>query len=423
MARPRVVVVGGNAADRDQLAADLRASRFDAAPEPWPYAGAVAPALIVVMGDGIVEWVSGIRAEPLFVEVPILAMVGSATSETLRAVLAAGATDILRQPVPVELLAVRCRNLLREWQREPIATLASAISPARYETERKSGSIDSREFLERLIDSTVDAIVAADVEGRIILFNQGAERLFGFRARDVLRKPVWELYEADGARRVMRMLRSPSYGGIGRLEPTRREIRSASGEVVPVSMTASIIYEGDREVATVGVLTDLRDRVRMEQSLLDAQQKLQLSEKHALVAELAGAAAHELNQPLTSIIAYTQLIQRQSAGGAPHMRAIGIILSEAERMANIVKKIGRLTTYETTDYIGSAKMIDLQRATDELRSQRPMFEPDEIEARFAVDARRTGELAVVSLEELRSDRDHVPSLADIGDLSDRSEKP
>ena len=47
--------------------------------------------------------------------------------------------------------------------------------------------------------------------------------------------------------------------------------------------------EGEREVATVGILTDLRERIRMEQRLLDAQQKLQLSEKQALVAELAGA--------------------------------------------------------------------------------------------------------------------------------------
>ena len=55
----------------------------------------------------------------------------------------------------------------------------------------------TKEFLERLIDSTVDAIIAADLQGQIILFNQGAERLFGYRARDVIGKmPVWELYEA-----------------------------------------------------------------------------------------------------------------------------------------------------------------------------------------------------------------------------------
>src|SRR5262249_39260231 len=232
----------------------------------------------------------------------------------------------------------------------------------------------TKEFLERLIDSTVDAIIAADMRGQIILFNQGAERLFGHRAIDVIGKlGVWELYDEGGARQVMRMLRSTSHGGVGRLEQTRREVRTASGEVVPVSMSASIVYEDEREVATVGILTDLRERIRMEQRLLDAQHKLQLSEKQRLIAELAGAAAHELNQPLTSIIGYTQLIQRQSAQGAPHLRAAGIIMSEAERMADIVKKIGKITKYETTDYVGSARMIDLERATSEMP---PLDSPD-----------------------------------------------
>ncbi len=221
----------------------------------------------------------------------------------------------------------------------------------------------TKEFLERLIDSTVDAIIAADLHGVILIFNQGAERLFGYRARDVVGKlAVSELYEHGGAAQIMRMLRSTSYGGVGRIEQTRREVRIASGEIVPVTMTASTVYEGEREVATVGILTDLRERIRMEQRLLDAQQKLQLSEKHALVAELAGAAAHELNQPLTSIMGYAELIRRQSVESAPHLRAVGVILSEADRMAGIVKKIGRITKYETTDYVGSARMLDLDRA-------------------------------------------------------------
>jgi PAS domain S-box-containing protein len=285
----------------------------------------------------------------------------------------------------------------------------------------------TKEFLERLIDSTVDAIIAADLKGRIILFNQGAERLFGYRARDVIqKKPVWELYGEDGARHIMRMLRSTSYGGVGRLEQTRREVRIASGEAVPVSMTASIVYEAEREVATVGIMADLRERIRMEQRLLDAQQKLQLSEKQALVAELAGAAAHELNQPLTSIIGYTQLIQRQSAADAPHLRAAGIILAEAERMAGIVKKIGKITKYETTDYVGSAKMIDIDKATGEmppLSKPAPVpvpepIDPPEPPGPVDADDSLTGEFVTVTPgpDVVR----HDPSLADLDDLADRS---
>jgi PAS domain S-box-containing protein len=240
-----------------------------------------------------------------------------------------------------------------------ILTFRDVTSERALESELRS----TKEFLERLIDSTVDAIIASDLRGNIILFNQGAERLFGYRATEIIgKKPVWELYEHGVARQIMRMLRSTSYGGVGRLEQTRREIRTRVGEIVPVSITASIIYEGEREVATVGIITDLRERIRMEQRLLQAQQKLQITEKQAVVAELAGAAAHELNQPLTSIMGYAQLVQRQSPADAAHMRAIGVILSESERMAGIVKKIGRLTKYETIDYVGGARMIDLDRS-------------------------------------------------------------
>ncbi|CAN5845758.1 hypothetical protein BH11MYX2_BH11MYX2_33920 [soil metagenome] len=278
----------------------------------------------------------------------------------------------------------------------------------------------TKEFLERLIDSTVDAIIAADMRGRIILFNQGAERLFGYRARDVVgRMPVWDLYDAGGANQIMRMLRSTSHGGVGRIEQTRREVRIAGGDVVPVSMTASIVYEDEREVATVGILTDLRERIRMERRLLDAQQKLQLSEKQALVAELAGAAAHELNQPLTSIMAYTQLIQRVSDPDGKHMRAVGVIMSETERMASIVKKIGRITKYEVTDYVGGAKIFDLDRAAPESDPAIPL-PPDKEEERL------TGEFQAVSVPEDFEDKtgeNHVgdarPSLDDLRDLDIR----
>jgi len=272
----------------------------------------------------------------------------------------------------------------------------------------------TKEFLERLIDSTVDAIIAADLRGNIILFNQGAERLFGYRARDVIGKHrVWELYEDSGARQIMRMLRSTSYGGVGRLEQTRREVRIASGEIVPVSMTASTVYEDDREVATVGILTDLRERIRMEQRLLDAQQKLQLSEKQALVAELAGAAAHELNQPLTSIMGYAQLIERQSAKDAPHLRAVGVILSESERMAGIVKKIGKITKYETTDYVGSARMLDLDRAA-----------PDFIDPAIPVpaDDSQTGEFHAVVQPDIKQHA-NLAELVEQNVIKDLGDKP
>jgi signal transduction histidine kinase len=132
---------------------------------------------------------------------------------------------------------------------------------------------------------------------------------------------------------------------------------------VPVNLTASLIYEAGQEVASVGVFSDLRERIRIEQRLLVAQEKLELREKQAVVAGIAGAAAHELNQPLTSIMGYTSLIRRQSDAEAPHLRALDVIEEETERMAEIVKKIGRITRFETKEYVGGANILDLERST------------------------------------------------------------
>jgi len=222
----------------------------------------------------------------------------------------------------------------------------------------------TKEFLERLIDSTVDAIIAADTQGKIILFNPGAERLFGWTTDEALAElAIDDLFQEGIGKQIVRLLRTPA-AGAGRLEVTRREIVSRAGELVPVNMTASLIFEHGLEVATVAILSDLRERIRIEQRLLQAQEKLQVTEKQALVAELAGATAHELNQPLTSVILYVEMMLRKITPEDPHYRAASAIEREAARMAEIVRKIGRITKYETKQYVGRASILDLEKASE-----------------------------------------------------------
>lgn len=228
----------------------------------------------------------------------------------------------------------------------------------------------TKEFLERLIDQAADAIIAADMKGRVILFNRGAERICGYKAEEVLgRFNVRQLYPAGIAQELMRKIRVREHGGRGRLEPTRTEILNAAGEHVPVSMTAALITEDlggiEREVGTVGIFSDLRDRMRLEATLSQTQEKLQQTERAAMIAELAGTAAHELNQPLTSIMGYSELLRRRLAADDPSLRPVDIIYREAERMAEIVRKIGKITRYETKAYVGEARIVDLERAAGE----------------------------------------------------------
>jgi len=222
----------------------------------------------------------------------------------------------------------------------------------------------TKEFLERLIDSSVDAIIAADLTGKVILFNQGAASILGYTSEEALASiNVRDLYPPGISREVMTRLRSNDEGGRGRLTTTRQELINKAGERVPVNMTAAILYEGERETATVGIYTDLRDKLQLERKLSDAETRLEESERNAVIVALAGTAAHELNQPLTSVMGYAELLKRKLKEDDFSFRPVDIIYREAERMAEIVRKIGKITRYETKSYIGQAKILDLDKAS------------------------------------------------------------
>ncbi len=225
--------------------------------------------------------------------------------------------------------------------------------------------VKTRNFLRRVIDSSVDAIVSADMRGRVLVFNRAAERIYGMSTGEILGTNVRALYPSGIAESVMKAIRQ----GGGRVEGMRTEVVAVDGERVPVTVSAALLYEGDTPVGSVGIFTDLREKVRMEQKLAEAQEQLLAQERQAIVAELAGAAAHELNQPLTSVMGYAELLRRKLDVESPGFAAAEVIFKEAERMAEIVRKIGKITKYETKSYVGQARILDLDKASADRQSE------------------------------------------------------
>jgi PAS domain S-box-containing protein len=266
------------------------------------------------------------------------------------------------------VLSVNTSSVLRE-ENAILFTFRDVTQDRATEAELKQ----TKEFLERVIDSSVDAIVAADTRGRVLLFNRAAERCYGYSAEEVVGKiQVSSLYPPGVAREVMRLIKSEMFGGIGRLEDYRCDMLGKGAERVPVSLSAALIYDDGKPVASVGLFTDLRERLQMQERLAAAQQELRTREKQAIIAELAGAAAHELNQPLTSVMGYAELLKRRLDRDTPAYSAAHVIVNEAERMAEIVRKIGKITKYETKTYVGAAKILDLDKASEETQPAGPV---------------------------------------------------
>lgn len=234
----------------------------------------------------------------------------------------------------------------------------------------------TKDFLSNLIDTSVDPIVAADMDGRLLIVNQPAEGLFGLVSEQAVGKMhLSALLPEGGAASLLSQLRSTETGGVGRISPAlERQVLHADGTPIEVLLAGSLVVVDGQDTAVVYVFQDQRDKIRMRNQLHQAQERLLQSERQALLAELAGTAAHELNQPLTSVLGYAELLKRRIEETDPNFKAIDTIQREATRMAEIVKRIGKITRYETKPYVGSTRIIDLAAASSDIQERPPEAE-------------------------------------------------
>jgi two-component system cell cycle response regulator len=103
--------------------------------------------------------------------------------------------------------------------------------------------------------------------------------------------------------------------------------------------------------------------INLNQELKKVQDKLIEKEKESVVVEMAGAASHELNQPLTAILGNLQLVLAKLPQADPLAERLKKVLSQVDRMVDMVKKIGQITRYRTKKYSESVNIIDIEKSS------------------------------------------------------------
>jgi PAS domain S-box-containing protein len=227
-----------------------------------------------------------------------------------------------------------------------------------------------------ILSISSDAIVSVDEAHNIIMFNTGAEHIFGYAADEVLGKPL-DMVIPEPARRV--------HGGhlaafsaarvAARQMGERGEIsgRRKNGEVFPAEASISKIDIGGRRIFTA-VVRDITERHRVEQELRAKNEELatqnrRVEEANRLKSEFLANMSHELRTPLNAIIGFTELLHDGKAGpvSSTQREYLGDVLTSSRHLLQLINDVLDLSKVEAGKMDVRPEAVDLEQLVGEVR--------------------------------------------------------
>ncbi len=162
--------------------------------------------------------------------------------------------------------------------------------------------------LQAILDTAIDAIITIDAYGNIQEFSRAAEKLFGYKAAEVIGKNVKILMpepyhsEHDGYLKNYRDTGKAKIIGTGKEVVGKRK----DGSTMPIRLAVGQVDTPDNTMLFVGLLADISEKKRLESSLRDAanQARQAAAAKTSFLANMS----HEIRTPMNSIIGFTDLV-------------------------------------------------------------------------------------------------------------------
>jgi PAS domain S-box-containing protein len=195
-------------------------------------------------------------------------------------------------------------------------------------TERKRAEGRLREQAN-IIDRAHDAIIARDfITDLVTVWNNGAERLYGWSASEAIGQPMGELIFGESNERQALLEQLISTGEFhGEIKH-----RAKDGREVIVDSRVTLIRNDDGTPRSVlGINTDITEQKKLESQLLRAQ-------RLESIGTLASGVAHDLNNILTPILMCAQALRGELAD-EDRQSAISLIEASAQRGASVVKQV------------------------------------------------------------------------------------
>src|SRR5215831_13962004 len=231
---------------------------------------------------------------------------------------------------------------------------------------RKSEDLEhfhQRALLAAIVDSSDDAIVSKTLEGRILSWNRGATRIFGYEPHEVIGKPITIIVPAELHAEEQQILDKLRRGE--RIDHFDTVRVTKDGRRIAISLTVSPVRAADGTVVAASkVARDVSDRKLAEQRLQQSEEALRLADRRK--DEFMALLAHELRNPLAPI-RYALAASRKPGRTPAQLRQAGEIIerqvTHMSRLLDDLLDVSRIrrgtlglkkTQTELTSIIGAA---------------------------------------------------------------------
>lgn len=197
---------------------------------------------------------------------------------------------------------------------------------------------ESETLFRTIVEASPSFLMIVDMNGKVIYASPNCEQYTGYSPVELQGKVIWWVHDHDLAR-ITEAFRDAFHEELSGGSNVEFRAIKKNGEEWYASASWRLLRDWKEEIkALVVQLTDITDRKRMEEERIEVQQKAYLSSRLASVGEMAAGIAHEINNPLTAVIGFSQILMQKDVS-EDIMKNLEIVNNGAQRVAGIIRRL------------------------------------------------------------------------------------
>jgi PAS domain S-box-containing protein len=212
--------------------------------------------------------------------------------------------------------------------------------------QKQAAEIQQR--LSAIVESSDDAIISKDMNGIIRSWNQGAERIFGYRPEEIIGRHISTLAVPERVDEIPDILARLAQGE--RVDHYQTKRQTKDGKVLTISLTVSPIRDAEGTIVGASkVARDITERETHQRAL--EQANAVLLQANADLQQFAYSASHDLQEPLRMVSTFSELLKREfgSKLGPTGDEYLGYTLQGALRMEQLLRDLRAYTLASTSE--------------------------------------------------------------------------